>query len=406
MHNIQFENDHFSRKVMQYFLWLQIGAMVIVFALIALHLYSIALSISFTTLLVFIAIFLWLYLRYQNLPVVKEKRNLQQKAFLLKKNIHEEEITIRSTNHKRNSLFQAEQKEMDTALLNLQQKYIQKGLSNSYIKDAVISGVGPKLKERLAIYEIVTAADISNSKVSQVKGFGEIKRLAVVSWQSAIYSQLERTKPISLPDEQLKAIKKKYQDFQNQNNANEQKAKNNRQKLEDDLQSFQPRLKQLMPVTFIAYLGKSLASKGYLAALIAIVLIAIQTISGVSATTSAIIASIPTATATSTVTLTPTLTNTPTHTPTQTITNTPTITYTPTITHTPTITNTPRKTFTPRPTRTRIPTITPTRPLPTLDPLAGVTAICKDGTYSYSQHQQGTCSHHGGIKQWINKPPN
>jgi hypothetical protein len=27
---------------------------------------------------------------------------------------------------------------------------------------------------------------------------------------------------------------------------------------------------------------------------------------------------------------------------------------------------------------------------------AGATARCRDGTYSFSQHRSGTCSHHGG----------
>ncbi len=36
----------------------------------------------------------------------------------------------------------------------------------------------------------------------------------------------------------------------------------------------------------------------------------------------------------------------------------------------------------------------------------GATAICNDGTYSHSQHRRGTCSHHGGVKQWLaNIPP-
>lgn len=30
----------------------------------------------------------------------------------------------------------------------------------------------------------------------------------------------------------------------------------------------------------------------------------------------------------------------------------------------------------------------------------GATARCADGTYSYSAHRQGTCSHHGGVAQW------
>src|ERR1700723_277405 len=28
---------------------------------------------------------------------------------------------------------------------------------------------------------------------------------------------------------------------------------------------------------------------------------------------------------------------------------------------------------------------------------SGATAKCGDGTYSFSQHRQGTCSHHGGV---------
>ncbi|WP_442875763.1 DUF3761 domain-containing protein [Actinoallomurus sp. NBC_01490] len=31
---------------------------------------------------------------------------------------------------------------------------------------------------------------------------------------------------------------------------------------------------------------------------------------------------------------------------------------------------------------------------------SGATAKCKDGTLSYSQHHQGTCSHHGGVAIW------
>lgn len=32
------------------------------------------------------------------------------------------------------------------------------------------------------------------------------------------------------------------------------------------------------------------------------------------------------------------------------------------------------------------------------------TALCWDGTYSYSSNRRGTCSHHGGVKHWLNAP--
>lgn len=32
---------------------------------------------------------------------------------------------------------------------------------------------------------------------------------------------------------------------------------------------------------------------------------------------------------------------------------------------------------------------------------AGASAKCRDGTYSFSQHRRGTCSHHGGVMGWL-----
>ena len=32
---------------------------------------------------------------------------------------------------------------------------------------------------------------------------------------------------------------------------------------------------------------------------------------------------------------------------------------------------------------------------------AGATALCRDGTYSFSQSRRGTCSHHGGVAKWL-----
>jgi uncharacterized protein YgiM (DUF1202 family) len=32
---------------------------------------------------------------------------------------------------------------------------------------------------------------------------------------------------------------------------------------------------------------------------------------------------------------------------------------------------------------------------------SGASARCSDGTYSFSQNRRGTCSHHGGVAQWL-----
>lgn len=34
-------------------------------------------------------------------------------------------------------------------------------------------------------------------------------------------------------------------------------------------------------------------------------------------------------------------------------------------------------------------------------PPPGATALCRDGTYSFSKNRRGTCSHHGGVQKWL-----
>src|SRR5262245_43086780 len=74
-------------------------------------------------------------------------------------------------------------------------------------------------------------------------------------------------------------------------------------------------------------------------------------------------------------------------------------------------TRTPAATPSPTPTPTLRPTpnIAPPAPAPQstthADYLAelragGVSAICNDGTLSYSRNRSGTCSHHGGVREW------
>ncbi len=264
MTKITFEDDPSSRKMLRFLLLLEIVAMAIVVGSIAFHLYSFALAISFMTFIVFIAILLWLYLRYRSTPVVREKHDLEQQILHLQNSIRAESNNILFAKQKRDGFFKAEQTEIDTTLLNLQQNYIQKGLASSYIKDATIPGVGPKLKERLVTYHIYSADHISD-KISEIPGFGDAKCQALVGWRTLVYTQLESTKPVELSNEQLESIKQIHEAFHNENDANEKKARNNKQNLENNLNSLQPRLEQLSPITFGAYLSKSLASRGTIA---------------------------------------------------------------------------------------------------------------------------------------------
>jgi hypothetical protein len=41
------------------------------------------------------------------------------------------------------------------------------------------------------------------------------------------------------------------------------------------------------------------------------------------------------------------------------------------------------------------------RPVMTARRPAGATARCRDGSWSFSESRRGTCSHHGGVSQWL-----
>lgn len=114
----------------------------------------------------------------------------------------------------------------------------------------------------------------------------------------------------------------------------------------------------------------------------------------------------------------PSLVPSPSTEPSQSLIPTPTATPTP-ITPEPTLIASPKPTHIP----THIPTPTPTpntnsglsnnntytnsqgnevhSPAYSNTVPTGATAICGDGTYSFSQSRRGTCSHHGGVAQWL-----
>ena len=414
MTKLSFDADPLVRRVTSLFVAGQIGALVIVFALITLKLQGLAVSLSCLTFLLFMAVALWLFLRYRNDPLVQEKRKVTVQVLALRTDILTQDQIIQSATKKRGELTQDQHNELKRALAALQNVYIQDGLRTNHIKDATVSGVGNALKARLAENGITSAIHVTD-RVAAISGFGEAKQKALFAWRASVLQLLEKSKPAKLLFDQSETINDRYLALQGQNDGAESNARNQRENLEHELSSLLPRLESLSSITFLSYLNRSLASRGFVSAFIALILICSQTASGFGATTSAMIASIPTATAsvtpsqTFTPTLTPTDTLTPTITFTATITLTPTITYTPTNTDTPTITNTPTITLTP--TRTHTPTLTPSKtPLPTNTRVVYPTqapssgrvrtgALCDDGTTSGATGR-GACSHHGGVRCW------
>jgi hypothetical protein len=346
--------------------------------------------------------------RYTRHPLVQEKRTVAAQVLALRTDILTQEQLIQSAAKKRGALTQDQQSELKKTLEALQNDYIRSGLHTNSIRDAAIPGIGNALKARLAENGITSALHVTGS-IASISGFGAAKQSALFAWRGAVLQHLEKSKPARLPFDQSDRINDKYLVLQDQNDRAEDHARNQKQKLDDELSSLLPRAESLSSITFLSYLNKSLASQGFVSAFIALILICSQTTSGFGATSAALMASIPTATAS----VTPSQTFTPTLTPTNTL--TPTVTYTSTITLTPTITDTPTVTYTTTitftPTRTNTPTLTPSKtPLPTNTRVAYPTqapstgrvrtgALCNDNTTS-SATGRGACSHHGGVKCW------
>ncbi|NOZ00236.1 MAG: DUF3761 domain-containing protein [Chloroflexi bacterium] len=389
----ELKEDPAARLVTYVLLLGQVMALtlVVIFALV-----DVDIAATIITLLIIVvsfSVFTWFYLRYRLIPVVQEKHKLTRKANFLQSKSRTEKTIINKARLERNRLTQSENSETNSALHRVQNKYISDGMYSARISTAKIPGVGPRLKERLARYGIVNAENINNSAISSIDGFGPSKTQTLVDWRDSVYSNLYHSKPIEVPEAQKTIIKEKYEKLHSFNNQKEEGAEHSRQKLSEELAVLRPRQKELAPITFIAYLWKVFGSQWFVSGTIAFFLIMTQ----VCSSGTVVLASMPTRIPTFTPTLTPSTTPTPTYT------LTPTITLTPSLTNTPTNTSTP--TLTPTPTNSRIPT--PSKTLTaTEDPMKYVTAICRDGTYSYSTHRQGTCSHHGGVKEWINKPPN
>lgn len=341
------EDDPSSRKTIRFALLIQITAVGIVLALILFQFYSLALSLSCVTFFLLAATALWLYLHYQKIPIVREKRHLQKRALDLQRKIAAQGNIIQGATRKRTALFQDQHDEINIVLHHSQQAYIKKGLEGSQIKVAQIPGVGPKLKERLAEHRITNAAQIKNESLSKILGFGESKRQALFSWRNTLQADLESTKPTKLTEEQAESIKGKYQARHHENDISERDAQARKRDCTNELNTIRPRLEQLASMTFISYVSRSLDSRKAVGILLASLLIGAQVVSSVSATASSFIASIPTATITPSQTATSTPTTIPTNTFTQTITSTSTITDTPSATSTPPATDTPLPTFTP-----------------------------------------------------------
>jgi hypothetical protein len=259
--NLTFEHDPYSRKATRYFLWLHVGAIIILLGLVALQFHGVAFGVLLLILVMNGMLLRWLHGRYQASDLVKEKRRLQQEASRLQEKLVVAQKSLTETKERREHLLHKEQFGLEATLRNQQIHYIQKGLSSYFVKDETLYGLVPELKERLEKAGIMTALDVSDETISQIEGVGAANREALLQWRSSLYAQFESTKPVKLPDYQLEYIQKKFNRLHARNDEKEKGLTEVLQQFEGELHSIHHRLQPLTPITFRGYVVHTLLSK-------------------------------------------------------------------------------------------------------------------------------------------------
>jgi hypothetical protein len=110
-------------------------------------------------------------------------------------------------------LAQAEQDELSSALKARQEQHVLRRLQSAPLSNATISGIGPKLRERLLHAGFRTAADIT-WRVLGVRDIGSQRGHALLAWQRSVEQRARATSPTSLPTDEVAAIRARYRQEQ------------------------------------------------------------------------------------------------------------------------------------------------------------------------------------------------
>ncbi len=415
----------FERRLVTFLVLFQLLAMVVG---IGVWLIFKGAAASFTLILGILAILtsilslFILFLRYSSLHIVSSKRQVKKKIANLSSQSSNTKNTINHllvqnkkiaeklesridgletasknrqiqlTNQYENTI-ETEKEKLQSTLQQKVNTHIFTQLRSAKLLDAKITGVGPKLKEKMMLFGINSAADVSNHVLVNVPGLGEVKRQEVLNWRRWVEIQGRKSAPTKLDDVTTNFITEGFRKIKEEIRANQsleseklvslinherevaekqiaeniddvERLQDKAIALDENHVTLKNRLASFSGISYINFLIASVEGQGEgsrikKASLVggAVLAIIAGTVlqGGIAAksTEAIIIASIPTSTPTATPTNTATITLTPlptfTFTPTMTasITNTPTITFTPTITATPTSTPTPTSTLPP-----------------------------------------------------------
>lgn len=108
------------------------------------------------------------------------------------------------------SLSAKESVEIENLKNTAEARQKEKFLDTFFIEDASIGGIGNARKATLRSFGIETAADVTRSKVMQVKGFGEHLTNAVLRWRASCEKRFVFDPKKGVSDSDINAVKAKY----------------------------------------------------------------------------------------------------------------------------------------------------------------------------------------------------
>lgn len=129
---------------------------------------------------------------------------------------------------RRQALGQEEARELAAALATLQGQFVERELARHALAGAAIPGVGPRLKLRLLVAGVRTAASFADVRVTptnggheaaitldgggsaRVEGLGPQQARALLAWRDDLETRLRRAIPQSLPAGREAAIRARY----------------------------------------------------------------------------------------------------------------------------------------------------------------------------------------------------
>jgi hypothetical protein len=110
----------------------------------------------------------------------------------------------------RDGYWQSEQHERDRILQAMREQHVYSQLRSHRLVNAVIAGIGPKLRDNLRDKGIYSAAEI-DSRIYSVAGIGDAKADALSKWRILVEQQANYTAPTEIPESEVRRLRTKYE---------------------------------------------------------------------------------------------------------------------------------------------------------------------------------------------------